>query len=152
MTTRTITDTTDIQAYLFGCARSSIFTLVSKKTGSRFTFRFRRVPNTSHRFFVDVLAGDDNEHDYRFVGTCNKRSRGRAFKYSIESNIVADDLRVIAIEFFINRIHYDRPLDPAKIEFWCSGRCSQCGRLLTVPESLARGMGPKCRAKAEGLL
>ena len=32
----------------------------------------------------------------------------------------------------------------AQVELWHAGRCSACGRLLTDPESIQRGLGPVC--------
>lgn len=33
---------------------------------------------------------------------------------------------------------------PDKVEVWHEGRCGACGRRLTVPESIAQGLGPVC--------
>lgn len=33
---------------------------------------------------------------------------------------------------------------PSQIEVWHEGRCGACGRRLTVPESIANGLGPVC--------
>jgi hypothetical protein len=30
------------------------------------------------------------------------------------------------------------------LEVWHEGRCGRCGRALTVPESVERGIGPEC--------
>jgi hypothetical protein len=35
-----------------------------------------------------------------------------------------------------------------QIDFWHEGRCCVCGRKLTVPESVADGIGPECKGKA----
>lgn len=34
-----------------------------------------------------------------------------------------------------------------RIEFWHEGSCGVCGRKLTVPESVAAGIGPECAGK-----
>jgi Family of unknown function (DUF6011) len=36
---------------------------------------------------------------------------------------------------------------PANLEVWHEGRCGRCGRKLTVPESIARGIGPECAGR-----
>jgi hypothetical protein len=33
---------------------------------------------------------------------------------------------------------------PNFIEIWHEGRCGKCGRTLTVPDSIANGLGPEC--------
>ena len=33
---------------------------------------------------------------------------------------------------------------PEQLEVWHEGRCGRCGRALTVPESIERGIGPEC--------
>ncbi len=34
-----------------------------------------------------------------------------------------------------------------KVEFWHEGKCARCGRKLTTPESIQRGLGPECAEK-----
>ena len=154
MTQTSLTSMADIRAYLFGCRHSATFTIVSKKTNSHFTFCMRREPKKQNFFFVDGLVGSDNTKDYSFLGTIRRNYDfpGWTFNWSPKSPVADDAPLIVAIDFFIARLNYDRDLNLAKIEFWYSGRRSQCGRVLTVPESLARGMGPKCRAKAGELL
>ena len=33
---------------------------------------------------------------------------------------------------------------PKTVEVWHEGICGRCGRKLTVPESVERGLGPEC--------
>jgi hypothetical protein len=33
------------------------------------------------------------------------------------------------------------------VEFWHEGKCCRCGRKLTVPASIASGIGPECATK-----
>lgn len=37
---------------------------------------------------------------------------------------------------------------PPSLEVWHEGRCGRCGRALTVPESIASGIGPVCEGLA----
>jgi hypothetical protein len=41
---------------------------------------------------------------------------------------------------------------PAEVdlEVWHEGRCGACGRRLTVPESIERGLGPECYGRRNG--
>ena len=53
----------------FMVAGNAIFTVTSKKTGTRFTYRVRKGKDESAPYFVSVLTGSDNESDYRYLGT-----------------------------------------------------------------------------------
>lgn len=49
--------------------------------------------------------------------------------------------------------YYDRLGDAARVEHFAAqlralGRCVRCGRELSDPESIARGIGPDCLVKA----
>lgn len=148
-----LTSTADIKAHLFGCDRRATFTLQSARTGTRFTYRLRR--ERDNFFFIDVLTGPENETDYSFVGTVQKivwrksKESHWTFQYSGRSNIDNQQSSVLALDWFIERLNYATPLQPTSIAFYYSGYCSVCGRMLTVPESLARGVGPKCAEKAQ---
>lgn len=125
---------------LAGNARA---TFVSLRTGSRFTFRVRKPAyGAKAPHFVTLLSGPDNEDDYAFLGTIfpdghfvlGRRSRigpeapsARAFTY------VWTALRNYIL--------------PVGVELWHEGRCGRCGRALTVPESVARGLGPECAGR-----
>jgi len=39
---------------------------------------------------------------------------------------------------------------PPQVEVWHIGRCGQCGRKLTDPESVERGIGPVCDGRRIG--
>ena len=139
MTTQ-LTNTTDIRPYVFGGV--SIFTLVSKKTGNRYTFRVRR-SNDSRGYFVDMLKGADNTEDYVYVGHVMASNRDHFRPYNLSQGKVET-----VLAWFFERIHR-APEELTQLEFWTSGRCSRCGRVLTVPESIAIGMGPTCLAKTK---
>jgi len=38
---------------------------------------------------------------------------------------------------------------PKQAEIWHSDKCARCGRKLTVPESIGRGLGPICAGKVK---
>lgn len=146
METRQITPTEK-----FVLAGNACFTLVSKATGARFTYRVRVCEsprNGEERYFVSVLTGADNTNDYEFVGCLVKWPGKDVFGYSHGRNarINADAPSVIAFEWFFKRLQAGKDLD--QVEFWHEGRCAACGRVLTVPESIACGFGPTCAEKA----
>jgi len=60
------------------------------------------------------------------------------------SKLAADDMKVKVFVWLFNRHLSTAKELPEKVEFWHEGRCGDCGRRLTVPESIARGIGPIC--------
>lgn len=124
----------------------NLFTIENVDTGRRFTYRTEppKNPNGAALFFVEVLTGSNNESDYEYIGSVYKGPQ-RPFHHSPKSRITAEatsargfawiwERRARLSEFPQFRIHH-------------SGRCGCCGRPLTTPESLARGLGPICAGK-----
>jgi hypothetical protein len=131
----------EIKTFVF--AGNAVFTLVSKKTGQRFTFRVRKsdteAKNGPERFWVDLLTGPNNASDFTYIAWL--RSGIVHQKRSNEKN----PFSYKAIAWFLTQIWYDVPcLD--KVEFHHEGRCGKCGRPLTDPESIQVGLGPICRS------
>jgi hypothetical protein len=139
----------DIRSYML--AGQATFTLVSKKSGARFTYRVRK-SDTPKLWFVDTLTGPDNEVDFTFVGTLRGivygKKSGLDFRRSAKSSFSEGSSSVVAIGYFVARLNYSRDLDPEKLEFWHAGKCARCGRKLTDPDSIATGLGPICREKS----
>ena len=130
--------TVDIRPYVFG--GKAVFTLVSKKTGNRYTVRVRAKERV---YFVEWLSGPDNTDHYTYAGYVKKANLDhfrpdRDCPRKIET----------VLTWFFERIHR-APEELTQLEFWTSGNCSRCGRVLTVPESIAIGMGPVCLAKTK---
>ncbi len=124
------------------------FTLVSNKTGARFTYRVEASEPTDGRdlvWFVSVLTGSDNTNDYSYLGIIKSAvidgtRVGTSFFRTAKSKIAADAPSHIAFKFFWERSNRV----PAALEVWHSNHCSRCGRLLTTPESIRTGIGPVC--------
>lgn len=126
-----------INTKTFALAGKAIFTVVSKKTGSRFTFKVSR-PDENSPHFVKVLTGPDNENSYTFLGTI---FNGSTFRHGKKSRIPMNAPSALAFEYLWK--HIDNP-PTDKIEIHHEGKCCRCGRTLTVPESLLTGVGPEC--------
>jgi hypothetical protein len=133
-----MTDTAIIKNFLLaGRAR---VTLVSKKTGVRYTYRIKKAKNKPvDRWYVSLLTGQDNESAFTYMG---------AFEYTLNMSL-GRDVRfhnhaesVVAFRYFLHHLHSNSV--PAKLEVWHEGKCGRCGRALTVPESIERGIGPEC--------
>ncbi len=131
---------TDVDAVRkFILAGNSRFTIVSTKTGARFTFRVRRADDKPA--FVSVLTGHDNETDYEILGTIFEEKK---FVHNHrKSRISPSAPSAKAFAWFIERLLTDKHL-PTTIEFWHEGRCGRCNRALTDPFSIESGFGPEC--------
>lgn len=126
-------------------------TVVSKKTGERFTYRVKAKENPSQQLpldgsvpartvhFVSILVGPDNDADYRFIGTIFD---GKVYAHGRKSNISNDAPSAKAFQWVWAN------LDSEAFELWHSGRCARCHRELTDPESIERGLGPVCAEMA----
>jgi len=141
------------QAHYFIFAGNATFTLVSKKTGTRFTYRVRECDTPDYKankargaeevHFVKVLTGPNNEEDYQFVGTVFNRG---TYRHSRKSRLREDAPSVKVFTWFLGRL--EAPEGPSvlaeQVEIYHEGRCGRCGRTLTVPESVTTGFGPEC--------
>src|SRR5258708_38527897 len=134
----------------FALAGNAIITLQSLRTGAHFTYKIRakdvageiKADYTPDRiWFVSLLSGADNESDYQYLGLINKH---REFRLTAKSRASANAPSVKAFEWFW---HMVRDGIPTELVVRHEGRCGRCGRTLTVPESIDRGIGPECAQK-----
>lgn len=127
----------------FALAGSARLTLVSEKTGTRYTYRIRRPKeaNASCPWFVQVMYGPDNETQYAYLGTIYPNNE-KSYRHGLKSNIPEGDVREKAFQWFWN--HAKRGAVPPQMQVWHEGACCRCGRTLTVPESIRNGIGPEC--------
>jgi hypothetical protein len=151
----------DVVSYVLG--GNSIFTIVSRRTSARFTFKVRKAPpksgveDATRPWWVSVLARSDNsaEESYTFLGgiKADAVSEPPMFWLSPKSPIAmsAQSARV-ALWFFGALLHRDRAvtglLESGALEVWHEGRCGRCGRRLTVPKSIETGLGPECASRS----
>jgi Family of unknown function (DUF6011) len=125
----------------FALAGNAVFTLVSLKTGTRFTFKVRAA-ETGPMHFVSVLTGPDNTQDYRYLGFLR---RGIYFHGGAKAKIDRNALSALAFDYFWRWAA--RGQMPGNLHVFHEGRCGRCGRALTVPESIKSGFGPECIGK-----
>jgi hypothetical protein len=125
----------------FALAGNSTFTVVSKKTEARFTFKVRQPKNKPH--FVSVLTGPQNETDYTFLGTIFNETN---FVHSRNSKITKSADSAKAFNWLWNKLSLEDKA-PESCEIHHEGRCCRCGRTLTVPSSILSGIGPECAGK-----
>ena len=140
-----ITDPTAALNFILG--GNAIVTLKSLKSGNHYTYKISLAPKQEGRdttYFVSLLTGPDNTADYSYIGiiTSNQFRWTKKAKVEVESPSVRAMLWV-TINLFMGKF-------PPMTEIWHEGRCGRCGRELTVPESIATGIGPVCAAQAAG--
>lgn len=129
-------------------AGNALFTLRSLKSGLRYTYRVRGKREDAHTvdptFFVSLLRGPNNEEDYAYVGVLR---RDLGLRFTQASRMGPEAPSALILLWFLDKAKRQRAvLGRAKdgVEVWHEGRCGRCGRVLTVPESIARGIGPEC--------
>jgi hypothetical protein len=127
----------------FVLAGNALFTLRSKATQTRFTFKVVQSDPAKCRagqfpvYFVSLLNGSDNTGDFAYIGTIF----ADGFRVTRKSRVAADAPSAIAFSWFMKH------LEDSRVEVWLEGRCGRCGRTLTVPESIESGLGPICASK-----
>ena len=131
----------------FALAGNAICTVVSRASGQRFTFKLQRPKDEDQRarrpIFVSVLAGPQNDSDYAHLGTIWEEGGVLvAYRHGAKSRIAADAPSARAAAWFAKALAAPDLLD--QCEVWHEGRCGRCGRRLTVPSSIASGIGPEC--------
>jgi hypothetical protein len=127
----------DIKAYTL--AGNATLTLTSQRTGARYTFKVSRAKSDhADYWFVGLLTGPDNYADYQYMGIVQD---GR-FNLTRKSKYTADAVPVKAFQYFWK--HVANEAMPPHMEIRHEGKCGRCGRKLTVPESIDRGIGPEC--------
>jgi hypothetical protein len=129
-------------ALTFITAGNAHFTLVSKQTGKRYTYRVRRGEQPNSPLFASVLYGQDNASDYRYVGVV----RDGQLAFTAKSKVTCDDPRGAGLQWALGKMATKGEI-PAQLEVWHEGRCGRCARRLTDPASISRGLGPECSGK-----
>ena len=162
----------DIRRYLLG-GRATI-TVLNTETGERRTIKVKatraKVDDgwaVNSAFFVSVMTGSDNVEHYTYVGLVPSyaaQSADRYYRFKRADKPLAPKAASGANGFawlwsLIHGRNSDgkarKPSDNnigeyPKVQVWHEGRCGCCGRPLTVPESIARGIGPVCWDRLNG--
>ena len=142
-----IYDNKAIQNFMF--AGRAVFTLKSTRTGTRFTYKLCRKKDEPEVFYLHVLVAPDL---YKFTGVVAKvptyTYKGFSYNHSFKKGQLQFKApSVQAFDWFLRHVQESNIIHP-KLEFWHEGKCGKCGRALTVPESIATGLGPDCAAAA----
>lgn len=120
---------------------NAIVTIESGKTGQHFTYKIIRSKNDDNLYFIKLLRGPDNLNDYTYVGCYFADTKAFVVekKYrNVDVNAWPKSIRAIRYVF----LNLDDV--PYLIRVYHEGRCCRCGRVLTTPESIRKGIGPEC--------
>lgn len=128
-------------ARTFALAGNATITVESLKTGARFTYRVRKSEDGGIHF-VSFLRGPDNGQDYSYLGYVR---RGVYFHGGLKSRAEHSSSVNIAFAYTWKNLAQDQL--PPSLQVWHEGRCGRCHRKLTVPSSIASGLGPECAGR-----
>lgn len=130
-------------------AGKATISIKNTKTGNHFTFKVKKPKdNPDYKYpsphMVSVLTGPNNDDwkNYTYIGTIIKGDL-KTFRRGKKSRISSEALSVKAFTWLCMFLTTKAAL-PKTVEVWHEGICGRCGRKLTVPESVERGLGPEC--------
>lgn len=118
-------------------AGQAVVTFLNTESGTRFTYKVSAHKDGEPWFVRVRTGGGEFEDTWAFIGTIFGDSQ---FRMSRKSTLHSQSPSVLAFTWIWRHID----VLPTKIEVWHEGHCMKCGRSLSDPESIARGLGPVC--------
>lgn len=141
MERREVSDTASQRMFLL--AGRAVFTVENEATGNRFTFKVNKSGDPEKVIhFVSLLTGPDNTSDYTYMGTIFDKKDFRRTRKSTMGEAAPAFKAFQYVWLALNNGGLSK-----KVKFYHEGRCCRCGRALTVPDSIERGIGPECTSK-----
>lgn len=132
----------------FALAGKSTITIESGRTGTHFTYQITKAKGVPPVYFVSALTGSNNETDYSYIGILTNRGViDYFFKTTAKTKLADDAPALVAFKWFWQAVRND---NLKNVVVRHDGNCGKCGRKLTTPESIDRGIGPEC-AKSMGI-
>jgi hypothetical protein len=129
--------------HTFLFAGKAIFT-VTNPAGIRYTFKVSKPEERFNgEYFASVMKGSDNENDYRYIGML---SESGALRYTKGTKFGSETTEAKVLRFAVAILLGLRTV-PEGYTLMHAGKCGRCARTLTVPESIASGIGPECAGK-----
>ena len=129
---------------------NATFTVESDVTGAWRTYKIRQFKKTERfptpTYGVFLLAGPDNQNSYAYIGMVDKATG--FFRLTKNSKRNENSPDVIIFKWVMQGVFNGMVLRGGHIHH--EGKCGCCGRTLTVPESIKRGIGPECWARICG--
>lgn len=127
----------DALAFILG--GNATFTIKSNLTDKRFTYKVLRDKNNEKSYKVSMLYGPDNVTNYKMIGWFHTAEGPFMTPWSPPMKTYD---AFVALDFVYQNLQLG--IYMPNLEIWHEGRCCRCGRALTVPESIANGIGPEC--------
>lgn len=127
--------TSDIKSFVLG--GHSLVTLESGVTGARYTYKLKSTED-KRCTFVSMLTGPNNDDNYTYIGYFKN---DLTFRTSSKSKVTIDSAPAKAIAYLLGHLNTSIP---ESLHVFHSCKCGCCGRTLTTPESIERGIGPEC--------
>jgi len=147
-----VTNLEVIRQFFQPALRSTTVTLVSKKSGARFTYDIKckdpEKEGVSDVWYVDLLTGPNNRKDFSPLAVLTLRNGRLMYFHAKKSRIGEDAPSAVALKWAVeNIVIRGSESAMAQLEVWHEGKCGRCGGKLSVPESIALGLGPDCAEK-----
>lgn len=156
-----IADGRNAREYVLGSngkkPRKARFSVTHPESQQRITFASQREqlvadreyePETDEeddRFWkIGAMVGSSNEN-YEDFGVIKLEGGFPKFYWATQSRIAKDDKTIKVFSWLWKSL--SQGVLPKSVEFFNEGKCCRCGRVLTVPESRSRGVGPVCARK-----
>jgi len=114
------------------------FTIVGQQT--RYTYKVSQTKDDNGNLsplFIKLLVAPDQYQYIGYIGLDNLLQLQAGKKGQPRHPAF------IALAWWLNAYRTGNQ-NLAKAEFWHEGTCCRCGRTLTVPESIKKGIGPVC--------
>ena len=122
----------------------AIFT-ISNPNNEHFTYKIKMKKLEKDSFwFIYLLTGPDNTSSYTYLGCYVPSIHG--IRLTAKSKLPIDSKPVKVLTWAIKKVVNQEAI-PEGYKIQHEGKCGRCGRLLTTPESITRGIGPECFSK-----
>jgi hypothetical protein len=123
----------------------SVFTIVSQKSGKHYSFRVTQNKRNFRRFFVSarINCPSPNRFAFKYIGRIIYDHKDNRFESTPGSVVDESDLSFRSFKWYWEFLNNHKRL-PANTTLYHHGSCSACGRRLTDPLSIERGMGATC--------
>ena len=129
---------------------TKVITLESTKTGQHYSYQISRPPGdeAARPWLVKILTGPDNHNDYVYLGLLQEQAAGTYLQHTSKSGLPETAPGWRAMAYFVRRALQGGRM-PTTLRVWQEGKCGKCGRRLSTPESIERGLGPECAARID---
>mgnify|MGYP001294597965 FL=1 len=132
-----------VMTYIFG--GRSLFTLISLKSGKHLVFQVKKDKKNFKLFYVWSRVTEPNTRRtaLKYLGMIIYDLKENRFTKTTKSAGIEGDLHFKVFSWYWNMLNKHNRL-PTTAKLYHHGRCAVCGRKLTDPESIERGIGPIC--------